>query len=73
MLRWQLVFTILLIFPVLFFSIVSILIKEHNVPSIRLRGSEDVPQLTLHKGHRYHLFNSRKRRTQPRRRAAPLF
>ena len=56
--RWQLVFTVLLIFPVLTFSVASVLIREKGVPSIRLRGSGDVPQLTLHEGHRYHLFNS---------------
>ena len=51
-------FTILMVFPMLFFTLVYSLGKEGQVTSIRLRSTRKTPELTLHKGQRYHLFNS---------------
>ena len=51
-------FTILMIFPFLFFTLAYNVAQEGRVLTILLRGTGKPPELTLHRGKKYHLFNS---------------
>jgi hypothetical protein len=53
-----LVFTVLMVFPMLFFSLAYSIRQDGYVNTIRLRSTGKVPELTLRKGQLFHLFNS---------------
>ena len=56
-------FSILMIFPFLFGTVAYNVLQEGRVLKVLVRGTDKPPELTLKEGQRYHLFNSRERRT----------
>ena len=60
-------FSILMIFPFLFGTVAYNVLHEGRIMlKVLLRGTDKPPELTLKEGQRYHLFNSRARRTARR-------
>ena len=51
-------FTVMMIFPFFFTSLAYNIEHERRVLNIVLRSTGRKPELTLHKGKKYHLFNS---------------
>ena len=56
-------FSILMIFPFLFCTVAYNVLQEGRVLKVLVCGTDKPPELTLKEGQRYHLFNSRARRT----------
>ena len=56
-------FSILMIFPFLVGTVAYNVLQEGRVLKVLVRGTDKPPELTLKEGQRYHLFNSRARRT----------
>ncbi len=54
-------FSILMMFPFLFITLASHMAHDRKVPKILLRSTDRHPELTIERGHKYHLFNSRER------------